>query len=154
MISLTGRVVLITGAGGGIGSATARTVAQCGGAVLLHDVGPQATRDLMEELGNCAHSLTSDLSDPVAAHRLWDDALHVHGRIDVLVNNAGIYPRAPLEETFDHWLAVWNTSLAVNLVAPAVLCRAAVSTFAEQPNGGIIINVASRAAFRGEDPDY
>lgn len=49
---------------------------------------------------------------------------------------------------------VWNLSLGVNLIAPAILCRAAVAAFSGQPDGGIIINLASRAAFRGEDPAY
>jgi NAD(P)-dependent dehydrogenase (short-subunit alcohol dehydrogenase family) len=51
-------------------------------------------------------------------------------------------------------VGVWDRSLAVNLVAPAILCRAAVRAFAAQPGGGIVVNIASRAAFRGEDPDY
>ena len=51
-------------------------------------------------------------------------------------------------------MRVWNLSLGVNLVAPAILCKAAVTTFAGQAGGGIIVNMASRAAFRGEDPAY
>lgn len=153
MIDLAGRVVLITGAGGGIGSATARTIVQAGGTPLLHDISSEATASLLAELGAAAHALSADLGDPVATDRLWSRALAVHGRIDVLINNAGIYPAAPLHEPLADWLGVWDRSLAVNLVAPAVLCRAAVTTFA-QAGGGIIVNLASRAAFRGEDPDY
>ena len=97
---------------------------------------------------------SSDLSDPAAAARLWDDALAVHGRIDVLVNNAGIFPAAELDAPLEDWVRVWNLSLGVNLVAPAILCKAAVTTFAGQAGGGIIVNMASRAAFRGEDPAY
>jgi NAD(P)-dependent dehydrogenase (short-subunit alcohol dehydrogenase family) len=154
MIDLADRVVLITGAGGGIGSATARTIAKAGGRALLHDVSAQATEALVEELTPSAHALAADLIDPNSAERLWAEALEVHGRIDVLINNAGIYPPAPLDAAVDDWLEVWDTSLAVNLIAPAILCKAAVATFADQPDGGIIINMASRAAFRGEDPDY
>ncbi|MDQ3539944.1 MAG: SDR family oxidoreductase [Chloroflexota bacterium] len=154
MIDLTGKVVLITGAGGAIGSATARTVAGAGGTALLHDVSPEATAPLLAELGEAAHALSADLGDPVATDDLWSRALAVYGRINVLVNNAGIYPAAPLHEPLDRWLGVWDRSLAVNLIAPAVLCRAAVTTFTAQASGGIIINIASRAAFRGEDPDY
>lgn len=154
MIDLTSRIVLITGAGGGIGSSTARTIVGAGGTVLLHDISPAATASLCVELGEAAHALSADLNDPVATDDLWTRALAVHGRIDVLLDNAGIYPAAPLHEPLDHWLGVWDRSLAVNLIAPAVLCRAAVTTFAAQAEGGIIINIASRAAFRGEDPDY
>ena len=154
MIDLSGRVVLITGAGGGIGSATARTVAAAGASVVLHDVSADATLVLAGEMGERAHRLAADLSDPAGADALWQEALQVHGRIDVLVNNAGIYPPAPLDESLAEWMGVWNRSLAVNLLAPAVLCRAAVATYRTQEDGGIIVNLASRAAFRGEDPDY
>ncbi len=154
MIDLDGRIVLITGAGGGIGSATARTLARAGGTVLVHDVRAESVERLAKEIGTRAHAIIADLADPEAAGRLWTDALAVHGRVDVLVNNAGIYPAAELDSPLDEWVRVWNLSLAVNLVAPAILCRAAVAAFAGQPEGGIIINLASRAAFRGEDPAY
>ena len=154
MIDLGNRIVLITGAAGAIGSATARTILRAGGTVLLHDVRADPVEALAKELGPGAHALTADLSDPNATESLWADALAVHGRIDVLINNAGIYPPAALDGPFDEWLRVWMLSLGVNLVAPAILCRAAVATFSGQPEGGIIINMASRAAFRGEDPDF
>jgi 3-oxoacyl-[acyl-carrier protein] reductase len=154
VIDLSGRVVLITGAGGGIGSATARTLSRAGAAVILHDVRATTVESLADELGPDARALVSDLADPHATDRLWRDAVAIHGRIDVLVNNAGITPPADLEGPLDDWVDVWNTSLAVNLIAPAILCRAAVAAFAAQPDGGIIINMASRAAFRGEDPPF
>jgi 3-oxoacyl-[acyl-carrier protein] reductase len=154
VIDLGDRIVLITGAGGAIGSAAARTIASAGGTLLLHDVRAESVEALATELGPGARALTADLSDAHATERLWEDALAVHGRIDVLINNAGIYPAAELDSPFDDWLRVWNLSLSVNLVAPAILCRAAVATFSGQPGGGIIVNLASRAAFRGEDPAY
>ena len=154
MIDLNGRIVLITGAGGGIGSATARTISNAGGTVLLHDVRATSVEALADELGHDARALVADLADPIATGRLWEDALAIHGRIDVLINNAGIYPPAELDSPLDEWIRVWNLSLGVNLVAPAILCRAAIATFSGQADGGIIINLASRAAFRGEDPAY
>jgi NAD(P)-dependent dehydrogenase (short-subunit alcohol dehydrogenase family) len=154
MIDLTGRVVLLTGAGGGIGQSTARTLAQAGATVVIHDVRVQELKALKDELGAKATALDADLSDLSATQQLWDKALAAHGHIDVLINNAGSYPPAPLDQSLADWTAVWNFSLTVNLLAPAVLCRAAVTTFATQPDGGIIVNLASRAAFRGEDPEY
>jgi 3-oxoacyl-[acyl-carrier protein] reductase len=154
MIHLDSRVVLITGAAGGIGSAIARGVVAGSGKALIHDLNSDAIAHLAEELGEQAHPLTADLRDPVAVATLWSRALQVHGQIDVLVNNAGIYPPAPLDMELEEWVGVWDLSLAVNLKAPAILAREAVATFSTQAGGGIIINVASRAAFRGEDPDY
>lgn len=154
MIDLTGKVIFITGAGGEIGSATARTLVQAGAQVVLHDLNNAALATISAELGATAHSLTSDLSDPLATGDLWDRAVAMHGRIDVLVNMAGVYLPAPIDDPVDAWVGVWERSLAINLVSPGLLCRGAVRTFAAQPNGGIIVNIASRAAFRGEDPDY
>lgn len=154
MIQLDGRIVLITGAGGGIGSAAARSVIAGGGKAIIHDVNQTAIDALTAELGENATPLTADLSRAEATARLWRDAVAVHGRIDVLVNNAGIYPPAPIEQDLADWMKVWDISLAVNLKAPAILCKEAVATYSSQPEGGIIINLASRAAFRGEDPEY
>ncbi len=152
MGNLEGKVLLITGAGGGIGSATARTVVAQGGHALIHDL--RAPGALAAELGDSATPLVADLTDLTAVARLWDEAWAVKGRIDVLVNNAGAYPPAPLEASLDEWLRVWDFSLDLHLKAPAVLCRAAVAAYSAQERGGIIINLASRAAFRGEDADF
>jgi 3-oxoacyl-[acyl-carrier protein] reductase len=154
VIDLTGRIVLITGAAGGIGSATSRTLVRAGAGVVIHDIASPALTALAAELGDRAHALAVDLRDRVATGSLWRDALAIHGRIDVLVNNAGIYPPAPLDLALEEWTAVWDLSLGVNLLAPAILCRDAVGTFSAQEQGGIIINMASRAAFRGEDPEF
>ena len=154
MIDLTDRVVLVTGAAGGIGSATARTLVRAGASVVIHDKSSPALTALADELGGRAHALPVDLRDRSATQRLWRDALAIRSRIDVLVNNAGIYPPAPLDLSLEEWTAVWDLSLGVNLIAPAILCREAIATYADQDGGGIIINLASRAAFRGEDPEF
>jgi 3-oxoacyl-[acyl-carrier protein] reductase len=154
MIDLDNRAILVTGAGGAIGAATARTLAQVGGRLILHDRDEAMLAAIAAELGDRATPLSADLTDPAATDELWTRAVAIHGRIDVLVNNAGIYPPAPLDSDLDDWLAVWDRALGVNLIAPAVLCRAAVRSFRSQREGGIIVNLASRAAFRGEDPDY
>ena len=154
MIDLADRIVLITGAAGGIGSATARTLAAAGASLLIHDVNAERLSSLAADLGDRARPFTADLRDRVAVQGLWRDAVGVHGRVDVLVNNAGIYPPAPLDLDLEAWTRVWDLSLAVNLVAPAILCREAIRTFSAQDGGGTIINMASRAAFRGEDPEF
>ena len=74
MSSLEGRVVLITGAGGGIGSATARTLVAQGGHALIHDITGSALDGLAKELGDSATVLVADLTDLAAVKKLWDDA--------------------------------------------------------------------------------
>ena len=155
MIDMADRVVLITGAAGGIGSATARAVASAGAQVVLHDLdaaGP--VRDLADELGDRALSVGADLIDPHSMPHLWREALGWKGRVDVLVNNAGIYEAASVDGELDAWTASWERTLRICLVSPATLCREAIRTFRDQEDGGILVNLASRAAFRGEDPDY
>ncbi len=152
---MTDRVVLVTGAAGGIGAATARTLAGTGAHVVVHDLDPEgAVRDLAGELGDRALALGTDLADPHGAPALWRAALEWRGRIDVLVNNAGIYQPADPEGDLGPWVESWQRTLSVCLVSPATLCREAIKTFRGQERGGIIINMASRAAFRGEDAEY
>lgn len=155
MIDLTGRTVLVTGAGGGIGRAIARGVVRTGGAAILHDLrATPALSTLAAELGaDRARIVTGDLADPAAIARLWAEAVAWRGRIDVLVNNAGIYEPADIAWDLARWAASWQRTLQVNLTAAAQLCKEAIGHFAER-GGGIIVNMASRAAFRGDDPDY
>jgi NAD(P)-dependent dehydrogenase (short-subunit alcohol dehydrogenase family) len=154
LIELNGKVVLLTGAAGEIGTATARTLVGAGARVVLHDLSTVALAPLMSELGAGVAAVAADLSDPLSTGPLWTEAVAAFGRIDVLVNNAGIYPPAPLDQPLDEWVAVWERSLAVNLVSPGALSRFAVEAFAAQEGGGAIISLASRAALRGEDPDF
>jgi len=98
--------------------------------------------------------LAADLAEPGAAERLWSDALErLGGRIDVLVNNAGIFEAAPVDLPAGDWTALWERTMRVNLTASAELCRLAVLHFREQ-GGGRIVNVASRAAYRGDSPQH
>ena len=71
----------------------------------------------------------------------------------MLVNNAGVAVPAPVDGEDGTWLAAWERTLVVNLTAAALLCRSAVRHF-QQTGGGRIINISSRAAFRGDQPDY
>jgi 3-oxoacyl-[acyl-carrier protein] reductase len=149
------RVVLVTGAAGGIGAATVRTLAAEGAAVVLHDLRREGKlQALADELGDSAHALSADLSDAAAADALWREAVAWRGHVDVLVNNAGVYEAARPGDDIATWQASWERTLAICLVSPAALCRAAIASFREQPGGGIIVNLASRAAWRGEDADY
>ena len=72
----------------------------------------------------------------------------------MLVNNAGIFEAAPLDSDSEAWMAQWERTMRVNLYAAAELCRLAVLHFRERGSGGRIVNVASRAAYRGDSPDH
>jgi NAD(P)-dependent dehydrogenase (short-subunit alcohol dehydrogenase family) len=72
----------------------------------------------------------------------------------VLVNNAGIFEAAPIEGSADEWVAQWERTMRVNLTASAELCRLAVLHFKERGEGGRIVNVSSRAAYRGDSPEH
>ncbi len=99
--------------------------------------------------------IAADLADPAAAGSLWRHALEaLDGRIDVLVNNAGIFEAAPIGASDADWTAAWDRTLQVNLRASADLCRLAVLHFRQRGGGGRIVNVSSRAAYRGDSPDH
>jgi 3-oxoacyl-[acyl-carrier protein] reductase len=151
---LEGRVVLVTGGSRGIGRATVRALHRDGAHVVLHHrASGSAAQQLAAELGeDRVHVLAADLAAPGEPERLWDEALAWRGRLDVLVNNAGVYLASPLDDA-NAWDAGWAANLAVNLVAPAILCRLAVHHW-RTSGGGIVVNVTSRAAHRGDDGDH
>jgi NAD(P)-dependent dehydrogenase (short-subunit alcohol dehydrogenase family) len=100
-------------------------------------------------------AIAADLSDPAGARALWWEAMGaLGGRIDVLVNNAGIFEAAPIEQPDEAWVEAWERTMRVNLTASAELCRLAVLHFRQRGGGGRIVNVASRAAYRGDSPQH
>ena len=99
--------------------------------------------------------IPADFAEAGAAAELWGKALDaLDGRIDVLVNNAGVFDAAPLDLPDDEWLASWERTMRINLTAAAELCRLAVLHWRKRGNGGRIVNVASRAAYRGDSPAH
>lgn len=154
MIDLTGKVILVTGGSSGIGAVTARTLANAGAMVILHYFSQRdKAEEIVREIGCDAHLVQADLTQENAAVQLWNDAISWQGRIDILVNNAGIMLAAGVDDNLDLWSSAWQKTLQVNLIAVADLCREAIYHFKSR-NGGTIINVASRAAFRGDTPEY
>jgi NAD(P)-dependent dehydrogenase (short-subunit alcohol dehydrogenase family) len=100
-------------------------------------------------------SKDGDLADPDSPSRLWDDALaQLDGRIDVLINNAGVFEPNPLDGDAADWTAGWNRTMQINLTASAELCRRAVLHWQERKASGRIVNIASRAAYRGDSPAH
>ena len=153
-IDLSDKTVLVTGASRGIGAAITRGFAEAGARVAVHYGRQRETAEaLAAEIGGGAEPFGADLAQPAEAEALWAAVQARFGRIDVLVNNAGIAIGSPLEADTSGWIADWERTQAVNLTSAAVLCRAAIAHFAPA-GGGRIVNIASRAAFRGDTPDY
>ncbi|WP_439545605.1 SDR family NAD(P)-dependent oxidoreductase [Sandarakinorhabdus sp.] len=133
--------ILLTGASRGIGAA-ARTALTAAG----HHVIGQST-------AGGDGLIAADFAHAGAADVLWEQALtQCDGRIDVLVNNAGVFEAADPADA-DAFAAAWARSLAINLQSAADLCRHAVLHF-QSIGGGRIINVASRAGHRGDSPKH
>jgi 3-oxoacyl-[acyl-carrier protein] reductase len=154
MIDLTGKTILVTGASRGVGAATALTLSQAGANVILHySQGKAEIETVAATIAGDHTCIQADLSRPGAAIELWQTALSCKGSIDVLVNNAAVMPYAGIEEDWETWSEVWQATLQVNLIAVADLCRAAIHHFKSR-GGGAIVNIASRAAFRGDAPDF
>jgi len=135
--------ILVTGSSRGIGKAIKDTLLDAGHNVLGH-----GTKSADNQIG-------SDLSDFQSAPILWEKALDaLGGRIDVLINNAGIFDENPIERGDAEWLAAWDETLTINLTSTAQLCRHAVRYFIEKGHEGRIVNIASRAAYRGDSPNH
>lgn len=135
------RTALITGATSGIGRATAQLLADRGWRVVAGGLDDARATELAAELGDAGHVLRSDLAEAGSAERLVDEALAWAGRLDALVNNAGLHALASTLETDD---ATWDRIMSINLRAAFQLARAAIPAMAAQ-GGGTIVNVASEA---------
>jgi len=140
---LEGKVALITGAGSGIGAATAALFAREGAAVALSDLakdGLDAVAARVRTAGAELVSMTGDVSRRTDTERLVADTIGRFGRIDVLVNSAGVAPRnAPAD--WD-WERVWDFVMAVNIKGTFLMCRAVVDQMVRQ-GGGAIVNLSS-----------
>jgi NAD(P)-dependent dehydrogenase (short-subunit alcohol dehydrogenase family) len=134
--------ILLTGASRGIGAATFEALTGSG-----HKVAGHSTKG-----GNGL--IAGDLADPPSTRKIWEAALdQLGGRIDVLVNNAGIYEGVADNAPDAEWHLAWARTMQINLQSAADLCRHAIEHFRSN-RGGRIVNVASRAAFRGDSPSH
>jgi len=135
--------ILVTGSTRGIGAAIVAALQARGARVIGH-----GRTDGSDVLG-------ADLEDPSAADALWARALErLDGRIDVLVNNAGVFEAAPVDVADDVWRAAWARTMQINLQAAADLCRLAILHMRGRGDGGRLVNIASRAAYRGDSPAH
>jgi short-subunit dehydrogenase len=146
-VDVAGRVALVTGASSGIGRATATALARRGARVLVHGRDPRRTRDVADRLGSVG--LLGDLTESGAADDLVARASAVHGRLDLLVANAGVGGWAPFVEMTTSEI---DDLLAVDLVAPIRLVRAALPAMVERGRGHLVLvtSIAGRTGVAGE----
>jgi 3-oxoacyl-[acyl-carrier protein] reductase len=154
-MGLDGMVALVTGGSRGIGRAVAERFAQLGATVAVQfRADRRAAEDTLAGLEGGGHlALQADVADPWQVQALVKQVVDRLGRVDVLVNNAGIYEAHPVLETgYEDWQRSWRRTLEANLLGPANLIHA-VAPHMVAGGGGRIVNVSSRGAFRGE-PDH
>lgn len=153
-MDFSNKVVLVTGASGGIGRVTAQYFAKHNANVVVHyNRNQKAGAQTFESLkGNNHLLIQANLTNPETTEQMVDKVVQQMGAIDILVNNAGIYELHPFSETdYRKWQDIWHRTIQVNLIAPANLSFCVIK-YMQKQGGGKIINVSSRGAFRGE-PD-
>ena len=142
MSRLSGRVALVTGSTRGIGRAVAAELAREGAIVVVNGRAADEAAAVAAELAHGATGVAADVAAEEGCERLVAATLEAHGRLDVLVNNAGASFASPAE---DYPTAEWERMLALNLTAPFLLSKVAFPALRD--GGGAIVNVASVAAF-------
>ncbi len=153
-IDLTNTCALVTGASRGIGAAIARAMGSAGARVAVHYRQQREQAEaLASEIGHDSEIFQADLSLADECADLWSAVVARFGQVHTLVNNAAVAISSTPEGSIENWVRDWDATLATNLRAPGILCKLATAHFADL-GGGRIINITSRAAFRGDQPDY
>ncbi len=145
---LADRVAIVTGAGSGIGAATARRFAEEGARLGLNDLRPEYLEELLPSLPGAGHlAVAGDVSEEATVERLAHETRKAFGRIDVLVNNVGeLFFKDVTETTVEEW----DRLMAVNVRSIFLACKHVVPTMLEQGSGSIV-NLASISAFIGQE---
>ncbi|MCX6284966.1 MAG: SDR family oxidoreductase [Bacteroidetes bacterium] len=153
-IRFDGKIVLVTGASRGIGRAIALQFAQSGAIVAAqYHSNYKGVKALLAELPGPGHAcLPADLGNPEDIEKLAGSVIKLFGRIDILINNAGIFEEKDMASmTSGAFMEYWDRTIAVNLSGPALISHI-ISRQMIKLGGGRIVNISSRGAFRGE-PD-
>jgi len=150
-LDLSEKVVVITGGSRGIGAETARRMAAAGAKVVVNYHSSDAAADaVVREIGERAIAIRADIADPDALEAMIDEVASRFGTIDVLVNNAAVFEYNPFDgDDYAAWQKGWRRTFDLNVFAAANAAWLAMRVM-RRNGGGKIINVASRAAWRGE----
>lgn len=155
-MNIEGRVFLVTGAGSGLGAAVARMIAGAGGKVALLDVNAEAGAAMAGQIGDAARFFRTDVTSEADGEAAIASALEAFGRIDGLVNCAGVAPGEKIiGREGPHRLESFARAVTINLVGTFNMLRLAASAIAKQEadeggERGVIINTASIAAYDGQ----
>jgi NAD(P)-dependent dehydrogenase (short-subunit alcohol dehydrogenase family) len=152
MLDLTGSVVIVTGAAQGLGRSIAERVGETGGTVVIADLDEALARTVAEELNSGGASATAvrvDVGRREDVEALLAHTVEHHGRVDALVNNAGIFP---IVDFFEVDASVWERTVHVNLIGTMVTSRTVARQMIEQGQGGVIVNIASIAGDMAVSP--
>lgn len=153
LVSLQGRSAVVTGGARGLGKAIASRLAEAGANVLIADRETELAQGAARELAaqfpaRCLHTHV-DVTDSATLTAAADLAMEQFGGIDIWVNNAGIFPFAELHQMTDE---LWNNVMAVNTRGVLAGAREAARCMTVAEHGGVIVNIASTAGFRGVSP--
>ena len=153
-VNLKQKNVIVTGASRGIGQSIAELLISCGANVAMqYNQNKNRAEKVQKKLGPKATLYQCDFSDGLEVASFFQKVESHFKHIDVLINNAGVAIHSDPEKDDVTWIDEWLQTMDVNLNSVGLLCKKAISHF-KKTNGGIIINIASRAAFRGDRQDY
>lgn len=139
---LAGQVALVTGAASGIGAAVSAAFAAKGVRLALCDLDAARAKDMAAQLGGDARALGCDVTDKTSVDACVASVIDTFGRIDILINSAGIVDLAPAE---DIGIDVWQRTLDVNLTGSFLMAQAVARRMIADGGGGKIVNLASQA---------
>lgn len=151
-MDFSGKFVLVTGGSRGIGRAIATAFAHRGAYVAINYKSNRSAADTAVQVlpGGSHFAVQADIARPNEAEQLIKEVTGRFGRLDIVVNNAGVFYPHPLDEvSYEAWQESWHNVIDVNLLGPANICYCAGRYMITQ-GGGRIVNVSSRGAFRGE----